>query len=299
MQAKNKYKNKIYRLNTTNKSNGSNGGNRSNGGNDTRQGLFTIMCINCRKDGHTFKDCKMPIISYGILAYKENERINDSFLFLLIQRRNTIGYIDFIRGKYTLYSIKNLVEEMTNNEKAILSTFSFDKIWNDVWLNHNSRPYIYEYDNAKRKFENKDVQNIIHDFSSRENKWNETEFGFAKGRVEGLENGLACAIREFSEETGYKPYEIDIEKDLDGNYITIQEIFYGSNNRPYKHVYYLAKMNTDRKPYIDKTNILQSGEICGIFWNDFKTCINLFRDYHSGKRSVLYKAMNIIKKSNT
>ena len=53
------------------------------------------------KTGHVFHSCKLPIISNGLIVYRENKNVNDSlktknkYEYLMIQRKDTLGYVDF------------------------------------------------------------------------------------------------------------------------------------------------------------------------------------------------------------
>lgn len=239
--------------------------------------MKNITCINCYKIGHTFKDCKEHIVSYGILGYRW---INGILKFILIQRRNTIGYIDFIRGKYDDY--KNLIDEMTLTEKYKILNNNFDQLWDDIWLNHNSKAYKVEYNNAKSKFINLDIHNIISS-TLPYTKWDHEEYCIPKGRRNNNETQVHCAIREFIEETGFQRYNFNIIN----NYSSIEELFYGSNGVPYKHIYYIAKINTDIIPSINTNNILQAGEVKNIKWFSYKEAMNVFRCYESTKRFII------------
>ena len=76
-----------------------------------------IFCNNCGKNGHAFHNCKNPITSYGILAYRFN---NGKIEYLMIRRKDTLGFVDIMRGKYQLYNkmyLMNIVNEMTMDEK--------------------------------------------------------------------------------------------------------------------------------------------------------------------------------------
>ena len=58
-----------------------------------------IICLNCNKPGHTLKQCYHPISSYGIIAFKI---MNNQILFLMIRRKDTFNYVEFLRGRYNL-----------------------------------------------------------------------------------------------------------------------------------------------------------------------------------------------------
>ena len=250
-----------------------------------------IICINCNGVGHAFKDCKMPIISYGIIAWRRPKRDRPWIEYLLIQRKDTIGYIDFIRGKYSNQSmIKNLFEEMTDEERMRLATFDFKKIWQDLWNNKSSRIYINEYEKSKSKFEKLNIQGMLN--GTPKSKWKDNGFEYTKGRKNINETNIECAKREFIEESGYREDEFVVMDCVE----EISELFFGSNGKRYKHIYYIAMMLTDREPVVDPNNMIQSGEIRKIGWFPFNKCINLFRSYHTSKRNVLYQVNDIIKK---
>ena len=91
-----------------------------------------IFCNNCGKQGHSFNQCKKPIISIGIIAIT---KVEGQFKYLLICRKDSLGYIDFLRGKYPLYDqkyIQNLVDEMTFQEKANLLKLPFKTLWGNL-----------------------------------------------------------------------------------------------------------------------------------------------------------------------
>jgi hypothetical protein len=66
------------------------------------------------------------------------------------------------------------------------------------------------------------------------------------------------------------------------------EIFYGTNNILYKHVYYIAIYNSDDEIGINHIQEDQLTEIGDIKWKTLNECLNLFRPYHEQKKNVLY-----------
>ena len=52
------------------------------------------ICNNCGKQGHLFHQCKIPITSYGIILCRSSIY---GILFLMIRRKDSFGYIDFLR----------------------------------------------------------------------------------------------------------------------------------------------------------------------------------------------------------
>ena len=94
-----------------------------------------IFCNNCGKNGHQFTQCKKPIISIGIITIRFNEEKN-CYEYLLICRKDSLGYIDFLRGKYPLYNEKyilRLINEMSIKVKESVEEDTQEKVaWDDV-----------------------------------------------------------------------------------------------------------------------------------------------------------------------
>ena len=85
-------------------------------------------CNNCGKNGHAFHQCKYPITSIGIIVYRKGnqpsiyEEENNDIKYLMISRKDSLGFVDFIRGKYQLYNelyLRTIIDGMTNKEKNI------------------------------------------------------------------------------------------------------------------------------------------------------------------------------------
>jgi 8-oxo-dGTP pyrophosphatase MutT (NUDIX family) len=226
-----------------------------------------------------------------VIGYR---RIHGELKVVLVQRKDSVGFIDFVRGKYDPHFkkeeiLKILIGEMTISEKKRLLELSFDELWNELWMNKNSRIFKNEYRNAKKKFELLDIKNMITE-SLVETKWNDTEFSIPKGRRNNFEHPVECSIREFTEETGIDRRFISLKK-----IAPLEEIFFGSNGIAYKHVYYLAEIFTEHIPLIDLSNILQAGEVKYINWYNCHQAVNIFRSYDSTKRTVILNAFKIIK----
>jgi len=290
-----------------------------------------VYCVNCGIKGHVVKDCDAPITSFGIIAFKvvndkkseehdkndeldyilqkvnkenslkpENEKF-PKIKFLMIQRKDTMGYIDFIRGKYPDDDIatrdqlfNTFLHEMTYKEKHNLLTKTFDELWDDLWINHSSKTFINEYENSKKKFYKLDLQSLI---DLKKTSFEFSEFGYAKGRKNMKETNIACAEREFFEETGYNKKTYRFIK----NYPTICEEFMGTNGIRYKHIYYLVKMKDNiPPPKIDKNNIIQVGEVKNIGWFSYEECMSLIRPYDKEKKNVITNVYNdLLNMNNT
>jgi len=256
-------------------------------------------CNNCGKAGHLYHHCKLPITSNGVIAFRRN---NENVIeYLLIRRKDTLGHIDFMRGKYSVtnpHYIINMLNQMTIDEKRRLRTEEFEPLWNAVWGgNAISSQYKSEECSSRDKFNllrggitTKDAVftlNELIDRSNQENQWEETEWGFPKGRRNQQESDYDCAIREFREETGYNPsllYNLQ-------NIIPYEEIFTGSNYKSYKHKYYVMNMK-----YADSLvqNPFEETEVSKMEWKTYAECVASVRPYNCEKLQMLYKINHML-----
>lgn len=292
----------------------------------SKYNLRNVYCVNCGERGHVLKDCTGPITSFGIIAFKtckdeedckydtnyvlknilnnldiKEKDVYPKIKFLMIQRKDTMGYIDFVRGKYDIRpgyendrdkKIKVCLDEMTKKEKDNLLTKTFDEIWKDLWVNHDSKCFKNEYDLAKKKFNNLNISELI---SQSTTTYSFQEFGFPKGRRNMKETNLLCAEREFFEESGYDKDCYDFIK----NYPIIKEEFMGTNNVEYRHIYYLVKIKDKvHPPKIDIYNKVQTGEVRNIGWFTLDECINLIRPYDTAKKNIIKNVANDIVNMN-
>ena len=202
------------------------------------------FCNNCGKYGHVFSQCKHPITSLGFIVYRIRD--NNILEYLLIRRKNTLGFIDFMRGKYDINNksyILNIINEMTINEKKKLLNNNFNELWKYLWGENVGLQYRSEEIISKEKInllkKGVKVKNKTYTLSSlikeSTTKWKEPEWGFPKGRRNHKEKDIQCALREFQEETGYSYKDLNIIENL----LPLEEIFTGSNYKSYKHRYYL------------------------------------------------------------
>ena len=256
----------------------------------------TIFCNNCGKIGHLFHQCKIPITSIGILAFRKV--LDNNIEILLIKRKDSLAFVDFMRGKYNLDDIQyiiNLFEKMTIKERNTIKNNNFSDLWNYLWGTKVANQYKNEEKISKFKFSKlKDGYKIIdlkvnidYIIDSCKTNYIEPEWGFPKGRRNYQEKDIMCAIREFEEETGYNKNDITILNNL----IPLEEIFTGSNYKSYKHKYFLGYMNNNILPH----NNFQIYEISKIEWVNIDKAIEYIRDYNIEKKNILVELKKLLK----
>jgi 8-oxo-dGTP pyrophosphatase MutT (NUDIX family) len=256
-------------------------------------------CRNCGVNGHLYKDCPHPIMSLGIICYKIN---NNEIKFLMIQRKDSLSFMEFIRGKYDTHDInyiKQLISAMTLTEKNMILKKNFDEIWNYVWCQSYTSviKHTKEYLESKQKFDilitNNILFNIIESLIESNSLQNcEQEWGFPKGRRKLRETDIDCAVREFCEETRLQNEDINIYNKI----IPFEEIFYGTNNVLYKHSYYVAKLNKeDSTLSIDPKCIDQIREVRALQWFSYDEVLSHIKTYNIERIEIFKQSYLIIK----
>jgi len=256
----------------------------------------TQTCRNCGINGHLYKDCIHPIMSFGIICYQKKE---DKINFLMIQRKDSLSFMEFIRGKYAINDIvyiKKLVNSMTKDEKYLLANNTFDEIWNYAWYQNNATniKHTNEYNESKNKFEYLKDRNIIQKlvYNTFYASEHEQEWGFPKGRRKLKENDIDCAVREFCEETRLIPDDIEVLEDI----TPFEEIFFGTNEVLYKHTYYVARIkNNDIDISIDQNCIEQVREVRALKWYDHMETIQHIKQHNIERKNIVNKIHEILK----
>ena len=219
------------------------------------------------------------------------EPINKNIKFIMIQRRYSLGYIEYIRGKYNLKNLTSviyLLEQMTNEEIQIIINNEYDFLWCSLWndtLENAKNNDEYKY--AKIKF-NTIKQNNSNILNNTKCHFEFNEWGFPKGRRNINENDLECAKREFEEETKEPELSYNI---IDCN--KISENIIGTNEVSYIHYYYLAFLKSN--VLLFNKNVDKINEIKDVKLLDINECLELIRPYHYNKINIiknLYYAIN-------
>ena len=259
-------------------------------------------CSNCGKIGHLFYQCKLPFTSYGIILFRLNhENIPE---LLMIRRKDTFGYIDFVRGKYSVtnkFQIQKCIDEMTLEEKHRILTLPFSTLWVELWSRPISNTYKSEESISCKKFEllrsigvvttnasgNHTTTSLVDMVHNSYTAWTHQEWEFPKGRRNFRENDIDCALREFEEETGIDRKSISIVE----NIVPYKEYFIGSNFKSYKHKFYIA---SSKIPEHDLTKY-QRSEVSGLEWKTIQQCIESIRPYSLEKIRIVENIHNLLK----
>lgn len=230
----------------------------------------------------------------------------------MIQRKDSLSFMEFIRGKYdttNLAYIMKLLSGMTNSERTMIQSVPFETLWNHVWYQPSTR-LSQEFDAARNKFvaiaavlpsliaasvpprlrDEPSRSASPHEEHSRstsphESLRDEPEWGFPKGRRRLKENDLVCAIREFGEETGFTEQDVVIHAAT----APFEEVFYGTNNILYRHIYYLAQMvnPNSSNPQINPANINQAREVRAISWFNIQETVSHIREHNQERKDLI------------
>lgn len=281
------------------------------------------ICLNCGKSGHQVKSCMEPVISYGIVCFNINQNFGitnkhienyfynkfidlsefnysnlnnikmipyfyDKIKILMIRRKHSMNYIEFLRGKYEVddkSQIQKLFQLMTKEENLKIKNGSFEQLWNELWKETaKSKIYQKEYNLSLIKFEELKSTNF-YDLLEPDNlsHYLEPEWGFPKGRRNNNEKNINCAIREFCEETSIDPKQIHILERLN----CLEEEYQGTNLINYKHIYYMGSSEKELEVNINNDN--QIYEIGDINWFTIPEAIEKIRPYHNQRIKMIHQ----------
>ena len=187
-----------------------------------------------------------------------------------------------------------MLNQMTFDEKKSLLENSFSDLWYHIWGKEKlSSQYKSEEISSQEKYNilkdgvyidgerQYDLQSLIEE-SNKKHTWNEPEWGFPKGRRNFQEKDFACALREFTEETGiHTNYLSNIQ-----NILPFEEVFTGSNYKSYKHKYYVSFCKNSTSI---KMESYQTSEVSDMQWFNFDDCNKMIRSYNLEKKRMLSK----------
>lgn len=289
------------------------------------QSTQQTQCSNCGSSGHTFRICVEPVSSYGVLVFRWVSRsdiwtqssefckdngspiglMNCVPQILMIQRKDSLGFMDIMRGKYKVNEpdyIKKQLRGMTINERQKLLEDEFESIWQDLWGSDMESSQRYKNDRLQSKQKLLELREGIElptgerytlaDLLRQEPSLYQTpEWGFPKGRRDPYESDLTCAYRELAEETSI----VEDELWKATNIAPFIEQFYGSNNIHYRHSYYLAQYVGQRTIAFNALNSEMTREIGNLQWMNLDEALVLLRPENVEKRGILVQLANLLR----
>lgn len=234
--------------------------------------------------GHGFRECDEPITSYGVILLREPTMPVDPkhVYVLMICRKDSLAFCEFMQGRYEPTAtefVETLLSNMTVLELQRLKVDSFDTLWTALWGKGNDY-HSKAYTDSKAKFETIRHTPLIQSATSL---FVEPEWGFPKGRRHSRENNIACAIREFTEETNIPRDAYVLCKNL-----VFQETFKGTNGVEYRHVYFLAFLRQPTR--VDLFNPLtetQKQEVSRVQWVSLSECRLRVRPHYKERFELL------------
>ena len=235
----------------------------------------------------------------GLVTGMENQTLE----FLLIQRRDSLGFIELIRGRFKTNDVDYIIlhlKGITENERERYRDGPFDVLWNSLWGLNVNHLYKNEFENAKAKWETihkgvTDAQGkfwTVDDMIAAAGSPQATpEWGFPKGRRDAQESDYVCAMREMFEETGVKEKDVIPIQNLE----PLTESFLGSNHVHYCHKYYLVWVPSDLNIHFDSSNDHMRREISNIQWFPLDQAVARIRPENVEKREVLLRAASLFR----
>ena len=261
----------------------------------------TTTCTNCSKAGHSYFQCKFPITSVGVIAVRWKPD-TACWQFLMVRRAHTFGFMEIMRGKYPLHNkthLQTIVNEMSTEEQQLLLNKPFAELWSELWGRGAGIQFRNEEAQAQDKFEQlkhglEDEHGTFYSLQSLVDavpqRWPEPEWEFPKGRHNNKENDLACALREFEEETKYRKAEVSILH----NVAPFEEIFTGSNYKAYRYKYFVGLIDWETPERDLVPTGAQTMEVSKMRWFTLAEAQAVIRSYHLEKLDLVTQVHTLL-----
>jgi 8-oxo-dGTP pyrophosphatase MutT (NUDIX family) len=261
--------------------------------------------------GHAGYQCKLPVTSFGMIVFRTTGPEPE---VLMIRRKDTFGFIDFMRGKYVpghRAHLLHMLNEMTVDERHRLQTWSFAALWHSLWhaphevfvpsetdlvLGEMTHTYSEQTHSHHKFAQLKEgvttptqstpirLETVMEECTTH---WLEPEWEFPKGRRNGQERELECALREFEEETGLSRQDVDVVD----NVLPLEELFIGSNHKAYRHKFFLAQWSRRQSPSLLR---FQPSEVSKMEWKTVSDAVACIRPYHEEKRRLVARVGRLV-----
>ena len=249
--------------------------------------------------------------SYGIILCRNIGRENEiKFEVLLVQKRHTYAYMEFLNGHYDPKDNRrliNILSHMTIEELIDIWSLEFKYMWYRFIMETNETPF---YCKKERKFYNsfikRDGGRTLRKMIERIAPSGSLIYEFPKGRKDSpKETDLACAIRELQEEANVprKQYKI-----IPG---FVRKHSFVHMNVQYDNIYFLAVMKRPLVFQPIQSITIKNGEVSGAYWMSIenvkivdnsrftlarltRSAFNFLRNHFKGKYVLnITKIMNV------
>jgi 8-oxo-dGTP pyrophosphatase MutT (NUDIX family) len=300
---------------------------------------YTNYCNNCGKSGHGFYQCKNPITSYGIIVFRYIQ-IPETNLkerqYLMIRRRDTISYVDFLRGKYSLFNrkyIKRLINDMSVFEQNQIMTESFDYLWYELWKNNEPNPNDElgrlspsggggtPTDNFNTSIENttgNEKFNVREKFNILQNGWSIN--GNSHFTITEIVKEIRMEQETLNAESWKEPewgfckgrrnyrendYDCAVREMQEETGYSKEDMSILKNVNTFEEVFIGSNLKCYRHKYylmyMSYENSLKTGdfektEVSCIKWVSFKECLTLIRSYNVEKKRMITDIENALNK---
>lgn len=282
-------------------------------------------CSNCGIAGHSYRECQSPVTSFGTILFrvKDHEWSQEKTLassqhavtglenvyphieVLLIQRRDSLGFVDLLRGKWSIHDVEYIRRQlngMTDHEREKIRTRDFDELWAEMWGTESGDiQYKKDKENSRNKLlalregitldVSGNVATLDTFLNSCSTHWDTPEWGFPKGRRDGSESDLDCALREMREETGLDESDVQIIHNME----PLHETFFGTNHVHYCHKYFVVYVPDGEQVKYDTSNLHMRREIGNIQWFPLNDALAKIRPDNVEKREVLLRLGSLLR----
>ena len=228
--------------------------------------------------------------SFGIIP------VNDDGRILMVCRKDTIGFMEFMKGNYLLVSdeeinknehphIVDLFSMMKQDELKVLLNGNYDlayeKLYGKLPSNQSKERQMFE---GNKNIWLETCKKIYNDGKGG---WSEAEWGFPKGKKKKNETEIDCASRELYEETGISNEMITIDKSCK----FVEKRCEG--NKEFIFEYYIGKLCPGFN--IEKMAI-QASEISDMYLFTVEECLIKIRHYFKNRIRIIQSLKNILSK---
>lgn len=222
--------------------------------------------------------------SYGLILFTVYKNI---VYYIIAKRRNSIPYIYLVTGRAKEHEAVRYIGFLPNEERKVLVKYDFDTIFRDYYMSDHkkylpSKPTIeHAFNNTVMKHKHILNERALTDCIAWE---------LPKGRRKVHESAIACAAREFTEETGLRDFKIVIN-----NPFTYQ--YTGYDNNTYRSTFYVAYTESKLPIRYKHSEYLigkryVSEEMVDVTWATIRQCERVM-DYR--QRQIMQSVHKIIR----